>query len=135
MKEEVAGERTLNLLLEKIPEAHRGISFERILQGFNPSEKTRLVEEAFARAWADRNDSEKSPLLFYLLVSEEDTKRKDALPKTPREWDVAFLVAATIMQWLPTSAGCAFLDEAFKKGGGSINYTLPKTEESIIKRG
>lgn len=62
---------------------------------------------------------------------DSDDPRVGVHPRTPREWEVAEFVAATIIQWLPTSVGCGFLKEAFTQGGGDVNYTLPEVDENI----
>ena len=116
-------------LYARIPPEHRGILFERVLQLFHPQENTRLLELAFAEMWAERNDEYRNNLLCSLLATDENDARRDFVPKTKREWQVARLVAATLVQWLPTSVGCSFLHEGFKRGGGKFSYELPPTSE------
>lgn len=108
-----------------IPKVHRGINFARILPGQHPQENTRLVEAAFAETWAKLAEG---GMLERLLSADTDDPRRSDLPKTPREWRVAHLVAATVIQWLPTAVGCGFLREAFKVGGGDLKYRLPDWE-------
>lgn len=116
-------------LCAKIPLEHRGVLFERVLRQFHPQENTRKLELAFAETWAERNDEYRNPLLCSLLTADDDDARRNCVPQTKREWQVACLVAATIVQWLPTSGGCSFLHEGFKRGGGRFSYELPPTDD------
>lgn len=121
-------ETELEELFEKIPPEQRGVLFERVLETFHPQENTRRLELAFAAEWASRNDPRRcSPLLERLLDTDESDPRKGFVPMTEREWQVAHLIAATVIQWLPTSGGCAFLHDAFRRGGGKFEYHLPET--------
>lgn len=122
--------RDIEEMFEKIPSEHRGIMFRRIFEAFHPQENTRLLERSFAIAWAKENSGHGSPILPSLLcasVDDTDT-RTGYLPRNEREWQIAYLVAATIIQWLPTTVGCAFLREAFEAGGGKLAYELPKVK-------
>jgi hypothetical protein len=114
----------LNELLQKIPEHHRGILFERVLAGFAPNTKTAALERGLAETWAKMNDIENAPLLERLLFRNdvEDFGQMDSAPQNNREWEIAYLVAATIIQWLGTPVGCAFLKEAFEKGGAQLEF-------------
>lgn len=115
------------LVAEKVPENCRGVLFHRVLKDFHPQENTRRLECAFAETWAEMNNGEDLSLLCSLLMTDEDDPRRSSLPISGREWEVASVVAATIIQWLPTSVGCGFLRKAFRRGGGSLDYTLPET--------
>lgn len=108
-----------------IPQIHRGINFARILPNQHPQENTRLVEAAFAETWAKLAEE---GMLEKLLSADGDDPRRGDLPETPREWKVAHLVAATMIQWLPTAVGCGFLHKAFQMGGGDLKYRLPGWE-------
>jgi len=122
-------ELELENILALIPEAHRGIKFDRVLSSCHPQENTRRLELGFAIKWAQANAC--SDLLASILAAEVEDPRFKAAPRTAREWEVARLVAASIFQWLPTSVGCCFLQEAFKLGGGSMSYELPDTEQGM----
>jgi hypothetical protein len=125
MEEQLA---QLEELAERIPKEHRGILFERVLKAFHPQENTRRLELGFAETWAERNSPEAGALLLSLLCADTNDPRAEFIPRSEREWQVAYLAAATIMQWLPTSVGCSFLAEAFRKGGGEFRYTLPNVD-------
>ncbi len=105
-----------------IPVAHRGVMFSRILPGQHPQENTRLLEAGFVKEWSKECERY---LLERLLNTDPDDPRRNFVPRNEREWEVAHLVAASIIQWLPTSVGCGFLDNAFRRGGGSFEYRLP----------
>lgn len=109
-----------------IPRKHRGVLFARILEGQHPQENTRLLEEGFVNEWSEENQRD---LLEMILCTEKDDPQRKFVPKTRREWEVAHLVAASIIQWLPTSVGCSFLGRAFKRGGGDFSYRLPDYEK------
>ena len=106
-----------------IPATHRGLRFMRTLKSLYPEDITTPVEEALARLWSDRNI--RNSLLGQLLSADRDNPRRGLIPVTDREWDVAHLVAATLIQWLATQEGCWFLEEAFKKSGGELTFRLP----------
>ena len=106
-----------------IPTQHRGVLFTRVLGGHHPQENTRCLEAGFAEEWSERNKD--YPLLERLLCTGEDDPQRRFVPQTPREWEVAHLVAASVIQWLPTSVGCSFLRSAFQRGGGGFKYRLP----------
>jgi len=107
-----------------IPPRHRGVLFTRVLQGHHPQDNTRCVEAGFAEEWSERN--KESHLLEQLLSrGTESDPRQGFIPRTEREWEVAHLVAATVVQWLPTSGGCSFLRSAFRRGEGDFKYRLP----------
>lgn len=108
-----------------IPARHRGVLFTRVLEGQHPQENTRMLEAGFAEVWAEKN---KEPLLERLLCTGEDDPQRRFVPQTEREWRVAHMVAATLVQWLPTSVGCSFLRESFKRGGGDFQYRLPDSK-------
>ena len=117
-------------VIAQIPEQHRGAMFERVLEAFHPQENTRRLELAFALIWAQRNSEMGGNLLTHVLhgatiSGEEPGPHASFLPQNKREWDVACMVAATVVQWLPTSAGCSFMAEAFRKAGGTLNWELP----------
>ncbi|MDP3958156.1 MAG: hypothetical protein Q8Q36_01675 [bacterium] len=117
-------------LLEKIPKEHRGVLFQRVCKEFHPQEDTRRLERSFAEVWAERNSIAYGPSILHLILSaEESDPRREYVPRNEREWQVAYLVAATIVQWLPTSGGCHFLTEAFRRGDGTFSYTLPQVDE------
>lgn len=121
----VRNELDLIRILEHIPQEHRGLGFERaVLVGLHPQENTRMLELAFALVWAEYNTGCKYQLES-MMRGREDDPRIHAAPRTDREWEVASLVAASIIRWLPTSVGCCFLQEAFRRGGGSMGYELP----------
>jgi hypothetical protein len=117
-------ELDLERILELIPKEHRGIRFERVMKSFHPQEVTSMLELGFALEWALMNTEFKHQL-YLLLAADSDDPRAGAVPKTAREWEVAELVAASVIRWLPTSVGCSFLQEAFRRGGGSMQYELP----------
>ncbi len=122
-------ELELERILALIPEEHRGIRFERVLSSCHPQENTRMLELGFAIEWAMTNTFRDQ--LGSVLAAEVDDPRLNAVPKTDREWEVAQLVAASIIRWLPTSVGCSFLQEAFRRGGGSMSYTLPDPKHGM----
>ena len=109
-----------------IPPQHRGVLFARVLPKQHPQENTRCVEAGFAEEWSASN--QERPLLEQLLCTDEDDPRKNCVPRNQREWEVAHLVAATVIQWLPTSVGCSFLRSAFRRGNGDFRYRLPDWE-------
>lgn len=113
----------LEVILGLIPETYRGIRFERVLSSCHPQENTRRLELGFALTWvlAHRQRDQ----LGLILAAEAGDPRLSAVPLTEREWEVANLVAASVIRWLPTAVGCHFLQEAFQRGGGSMTYTLP----------
>ena len=117
-------ELELDKILKLVPREHRGIRFERVLSSCHPQENTRMLELGFALAWALENTEHRARLISILNADTEDP-RAYAAPKTQRELEVAELVAASVIRWLPTTIGCCFLQEAFRRGGGSMNYTLP----------
>ncbi len=117
-------------ILDLIPQVHRGLRFERVLTSFHPQENTSMLELGFAIQWALEN-SRTREILYSILVADADEPRAYAVPKTSREWEVAELVAATLIRWLPTSVGCCFLQEAFRRGGGSMGYVLPNPEKGM----
>lgn len=123
-------ELDLERLLELIPKEHRGIRFERVMKSFHPQENTSMLELGFAVEWALMN-TEFRHQLYSILSSDPDDPREYAVPKTRREWEVAELVAASVIRWLPTSVGCSFLKEAFRRGGGSMSYELPDPEKGM----
>lgn len=122
-------ELELERILALIPEEHRGIRFERVLSSCHPQENTRMLELGFAIEWARANAFRDQ--LGSVLAAEVDDPRLNAVPKTVREWEVAQLVAASIIRWLPTSVGCSFLQEAFRRGGGSMSYELPDPKRGM----
>ena len=107
-----------------VPLRYRGVRFARVLRECHPQGNTSRLEEGFAREWAERNESS---LLERLLCTDENDPQRKFVPQTEREWEVAHLVAATVIQWLPTSIGCNFLRSAFKKGGGDFAYRMPES--------
>ncbi len=110
-----------------IPALYRGVLFTRVLPRHHPQQNTRLVEAGFAEEWSERNV--KDHLLEQLLLRDtENDPREEFIPRTAREWEVAHLVAATVIQWLPTSVGCSFLRCAFQRGSGDFKYRLPDWE-------
>ncbi len=114
-----------------IPTDCRGVLFERIFEGNHPQENTRRLEVGFVEEWAEKN---KHALLQTILSTDSDDPQRKRLPVTAQEWQVAELVAASIIQWLPTSIGCAFLRDAFERGGGKFSYALPLvTEDSLTE--
>ncbi|GEM_PF-4359173 len=110
-----------------IPTKHRGVLFTRVLEGHHPQDNTRRLEAGFAEEWSIRN--KENHILESLLCTDENDPRREFVPRTEREWEVAHLVAATVVQWLPTSIGCSFLHGAFQRGGGGFKYRLPDYEE------
>lgn len=105
-----------------VPLQHRGVLFKRVLKGHHPQDNTRRLEAGFAEEWSQWN---KESLLESLLCTDLDDPRREFVPRTPREWEVAHLVAASVIQWLPTSVGCSFLRSAFRRGDGDFKYRLP----------
>ncbi len=120
----------LERILELVPIEHRGLLFERVLKDFHPQENTSMLELGFAIQWALCNTGANNQL-FLNLAADHDDPRAYAVPKTKREWEVATLVAASIIRWLATSGGCCFLEAAFKRGGGSMTYTLPDPKNGM----
>jgi hypothetical protein len=116
-------------ILALVPVEHRGIRFERVLNNFNPQDSTCMLERGFAIEWAEANKWRNQ--LGSILDGEANDPRIDAAPRTPREWEVAQLVAASLIRWLPTSVGCSFLQEAFKRSGGSMSYVLPDPKRGM----
>lgn len=110
-----------------IPSQHRGVLFKRVLLKQHPQENTRLVEAGFAEEWSEWN--KERPFLEQILLTDENDPRRGCVPRNLREWEVAHLVAATVIQWLPTSVGCSFLQRAFQRGGGNLQYRLPDWEK------
>src|SRR3989344_3340754 len=109
-----------------IPPRHRGVLFTRVLPKQHPQENARRVEAGFAEEWSWLN--QERPLLEQLLSTGEDDLRRSCVPRNQREWEVAHLVAATVIQWLPTSVGCSFLRSAFRRGDGDFRYRLSDWE-------
>ena len=126
----VQNQLELERILKLIPPEYRGIRFERVLSSCHPQENTRMLELGFAITWALQNTGGKAQLNSILAAEVEDP-RACAVPQTEREWEVAELVAASIIRWLPTSVGCCFLQEAFKRGGGSMSYELPNPKKGM----
>ncbi|MBP6888773.1 MAG: hypothetical protein KBC21_03655 [Candidatus Pacebacteria bacterium] len=120
----VGGDECERLLLD-IPIACRGARFERIFPRTTMQDNTRQLEAGFVNLWAEKY---KESLLPGILGNNGEDPQFARLPKTEREWEVAELVAATLIQWLPTTAGCSFLQHAFDRGGGSMKYKLPDEE-------
>lgn len=123
----------LERVLAAIPEDLRGIGFDRVFDYFHPQKNTSQLERAFAELWALRNTEGGTHVLTSLLygsamTGKEPDARAEYLPANEREWKVACLIAATVIQWLPTSVGCAFLREAFERGGGRFHYELPPSD-------
>lgn len=112
-------------LLEKIPIECRGVGFNRVFPTVHMQENTCRLQTGFVRMWAEKY---KESLLQSILRASDQDPQFARLPKTEREWEVAELVAATLIQWLPTTAGCGFLQHAFDRGGGSMKYKLPDEE-------
>lgn len=122
----VAAELEITRILEQVPVQHRGLLFERVVKTFHAQETTSMLELGFALEWAEMNrESRSSPILESLLLPDSTDPRKGDVPQNEREWQVAHLTASTLVQWLPTSVGTAFLWSCFKRGGGSFSYTLP----------
>lgn len=111
-----------------IPMESRGVLFERILTGNHPQGNTRILEAAFVKKWAEENAR---GLLENILATDPSDDVFDNLPKNQREWDVARVVAASIIQWLPTTVGCCFLEESFQRAGGNLHYELPVVKETV----
>jgi len=107
---------------------NRGVLFSRILPGNHPQENTRLLEASFVEVWVMKNER---CLLEQILATDRSDPSYDKIPKTEREWAVAHMVAASLIQWLPTAVGCSFLHEAFGKGGGTFKYTLPSIDKKL----
>jgi hypothetical protein len=123
-------ELELEKILELVPKEHRGLCFERVMKTFHPQENTSMLELGFAVQWALENTG-MGHRLNSTLAADSDDLRAYAAPQTAREWEVAELVAASVIRWLPTSSGCCFLQEAFKRGGGSMSYELPDLEKGM----
>ena len=96
-----------------IPSKHRGVLFIRVLKGHHPQENTRRLEAGFVEEWSIKNNDLR--ILESLLCTDKNDSRREFVPRTEREWEVAHLVAATVIQWLPTSVGCSFLRSAFRQ--------------------
>ncbi|MDQ5962915.1 MAG: hypothetical protein QG653_722 [Patescibacteria group bacterium] len=123
-------EMTVDLeeLLKRIPEKHRGLLFERVLSTCHPSSSGCALERSLAEYWAYCNRGETGDLLATLLSPEVDDPRKDRVPKSPREWDVARLTAATLIQWLGSPVGRNFIREAVERAGGKISFQEPESK-------
>ncbi len=122
----VEAELEITRILEQVPIQYRGLLFERVVKTFHAQEATSMLELGFALEWAEMNrESRSNPILESLLLPESGDPRKGDVPQNEREWQVAHLTASTLVQWLPTSVGTAFLWSCFKRGGGSFSYTLP----------
>lgn len=126
--------RDIDQQLAAVPEEHRGVMYERTFSYFNPQRNTQELQRALAILWARRN-SETENLLVHLLHphakgGQEPDPRQHMTPQNEREWLVAQLVAATVIQWLGTAVGSAFLVEAFKRSGGELHYMLPLTKDT-----
>ena len=113
-------------ILEQVPLQHRGLLFERVVKSFSAQETTSMLELGFALEWAEMNRESRGDLILEsLLLPNSTDPRKGDVPQNEREWRVAQLTASTLVQWLPTSVGTAFLWSAFRRGGGNFSYTLP----------
>lgn len=111
-------------IFDQILPQFRGLYFERLFAANNPQEPTRRLELASALLWVEKNTHQH--LLFSsLLTADSSNEKRGAIPQTEREWEIAELVAATLMQWIVTQNGTAFLQEAFRRAGGSLTYKLP----------
>lgn len=119
-------------ILDAVPHEHRGIGFNRLLEGYHPYESIRRLEVSLAEEWAKENngkpDGGELLMTLFMNVDENDPRRHE-IPKDKREWEVADLIAATLMQWLPTNIGRAFMEEAFRRAGGHVTFTLPVVDE------
>lgn len=123
-------QRLLEHLFEVIPEEHRGFFFERLLPAFHPQENTRRLKVTLAILWAQRNSEAGGNLLTHILhghtiAGQGPSAQQEFLPQTEREWKIACLVAATLIQWIPTAVGCGFLREGFERAGGKITIEFP----------
>ena len=105
---------------------HRGVGFTRALKGQHPQENTRQLIMGFSEEWSKMGEEN---FLEKLLCTGEVDPRQEFIPRDTREWEVAHLVAATIVQWLPTTIGCSFLKKGFQRGGGDFKYRLPDYEQ------
>jgi hypothetical protein len=123
-------EAELEEILRNIPIEHRGVLFNRICKDFHPQRNTQKLEFAYMMEWAGLNNKDKNrPVLISLLTTDEIHPRRDLFPETEREWLLAQFIAATVIQWLPTTIGMSFQVSAFEKAGGKLNYQLPSDEE------
>ena len=110
----------------KVPEEHRGLSFERTLSSFAPNDVSRKFELALAIEWARLNDSSQKEILASILCRKTDSpKHPNGLKKVKRRDQ---LVAASVIQWLGTRVGESFLKEAFRSAGGNVTITYPTDE-------
>lgn len=116
-----------NEVLGTVPERHRGLSFHRTVSSFSPDEISRGFELAFATTWARWNDPsiQKEILLSILCRKSESPKYPNGLRRIKRRDQ---LVAASVIQWLGTRMGEAFLREAFREAGGSCAISYPPEE-------
>lgn len=118
-------------IIDQIPVNHRGLEFRRAYLKYHESDVSQKLELAFAREWAKRNTSTCSPAVLYSLMADASNHASDpdprshCIPKTEREWEVAELVAATIVQWLGTQNGTSMLIEAFESAGGTLKVGYP----------
>jgi hypothetical protein len=87
-------------LLKKVPEEHRGFCFMQALDATDASLPSRRLQLALAQAWATRNQDISSLNIPSGLLSV-------TLP----------MDRATIIQWLGTDEGVAFLKGAFANAG------------------
>ena len=107
-------------LAGKVPPRNQGIHFEDLLLADNEMRTDeQRVGRALAVLWARRN-AENSFLCR--LLANDTSSRSSEIARTLREWDVAYLTAATIIQWIGTPDGMSFLKEAFASGGGSLEH-------------
>lgn len=108
----------------RAPIVHRGVDYEsRALSGHNPEER------ALAEAWERENTGDRwsgGGILESLLasasvrISMETRAGLLALAEDRRVTARDALVAATVVQWLGTSCGFAFLQQALLAGGWRI---------------
>ena len=110
-------------LLALIPPAYRGLRFNRLVSTLGATEVTRLLEVSFATTWYEHNRYDNR--FVRLLSPGAEDQKKGSAPRTEREWEVAELVAATLIQWLATPVGTALFFQAFRAAGGEITHKLP----------
>jgi hypothetical protein len=123
--------RVVGSPLIRIPQEHQGLSFSRVRPTVGPIEVSRMLELAFAEEWALSNGGRTSgpEVLYSLLSPDPDDAKQDLVPRTGREWLIAQMTAASVIQWLGTSVGTGFLHKAFNRAGGRIEVKYPKVDE------
>ena len=115
-------------LLGGIPPRHRGILFDEAVEKFLTQENVNRLEFIFSKLWAERNATRNICFLNPFLLANSSNPRKKSVPRTDREWEIVFMLAATFAQWLPTPSGRNFLCEGFGRGGIELTFGFPQQQ-------